>query len=499
MRKLFLLSFVLFSTTCFSQAGSFDTSFSEDGRNRKCFPLSTASFTSAFQSTGKIVCYGNDYQGSGCLNRFNIDGSVDETFGNSGVIINILPTSGYYPQDMVIQSDNRIIIMGIIQNNIYPNAYWVARLLPDGALDPSFSGDGYLDLSFGTEQDRGTCVALQTDGKILVGGTSGSTAQYFTVARLLSNGNLDTTFGINGVVQTPFSGSESFANCIAVQQDGKIILGGYTVNAPFAKDFAMIRYDGNGTIDTGFGINGKVITTLNTTYSDYIDKIIIDPQGRIIASGCSSFEVNYKLAMVRYTSNGTLDTSFGTNGKVISNIGSWYSDVARQVDGKIVLVGGYYGDIFAVLRYLDNGALDNGFGANGLVTGGFEFGGFASSVLIQSDNKIVVTGNTPNPEFTLACSAIIRLNPGTLSTEEFTNSEVKLYPNPTSGVVFFDNSERMFEKVSVYNYLGQEVVKSFDCAHRDNVSFDLSNLSNGVYLLKFEGNGRNGVAKVVKE
>ncbi|MEM0542599.1 T9SS type A sorting domain-containing protein [Flavobacterium sp. j3] len=501
MKSYFLLLFIL-SFKVLAQAGSFDNNFDMDGKNTNCFSQTFYNTASHFQSNGKVVSAGgNQILCNVSISRFNVDGSLDTSFGINGnvenSICNVFPNgNSYYSLDMVIQPDDKIVIMGLIQNNI-GNAYWVVRLLPDGALDPSFSGDGYLDLSFGTEQDRGTCVALQLDGRILVGGTSGSAAQFFTVARLLSNGDLDQTFGNSGVVQTPFSGTESFANCITVQNDGKIILGGYTVNTPFAKDFAMIRYTSSGAIDTGFGNNGKVITTLNNTFSDYIDRIIIDLQGRIIASGCSSFEVNYKLAMARYTPTGLLDTTFGNNGIIITNTNSRNSDVALQIDNKIVLVGGVDGGVFSILRFLENGQIDTNFGNNGLVEGFPE--GYASSVLIQPDNKIVVTGNTPNPDFNAVCSAIIRLNPGTLSTEAFSDSVVKLYPNPTSGVVFFDNSESMYEKVSVYNYLGQEVLKPFDCAQGGNTSLNLSNLSNGVYLVKFEGNGTNGVAKVVKE
>jgi uncharacterized delta-60 repeat protein len=497
---------LFFTFNCFSQPGSFDTTFDTDGKNTNCVSQSFGSVASCFQSNGKIVTFGGNVIPCGVtLNRFSTNGSLDTSFGTNGSVFNsicsVFPVeNGYYPYDMVIQPDDKIVIMGLQQNNIYPNAYWVARLLPDGALDPSFSSDGYRDLSFGTIQDRGQCINLQADGKILVGGTSGNTGEFFTVARLLPNGDLDPSFGINGVVQTAFSTAQSFANCIAVQQDGKIILGGYTINAPFARDFAMIRYLANGTIDSSFGVNGKVVTTVNTSFSDYIDKIVFDAQGRILVSGCTSFEVNHKLAMARYTSNGVLDTSFGNNGIVVSNYPSWYSDVALQVDGKIILVGGYNADAFTVLRFLSNGTLDSSFGNNGFVDGNFGvISGYASSVLIQSDNKIVVTGAVPNPDNTLVCSAIIRLNPGTLSNEEFSNTIISLHPNPTSGLVFFDNSETKFANVRVYNYLEQEVMPSHGITGDNNSRIDVSGLSKGVYLLKFEGEQQSGWARVVKE
>jgi uncharacterized delta-60 repeat protein len=504
MKKNLVYIVVFYSLFGYSQAGSFDTTFDGDGKNTNCYSPYFYTTASHFQSNGKIVSAGGSQTSCNVsIGRFNVDGSIDTSFGTNGFVFNSICSvfsagNSYYSLDMVIQPDDKIVIMGLIQNNS-GNAYWVARLLPDGALDSSFSGDGYRDLSFGTIQDRGQCINLQADGKILVGGTSGNTGEFFTLARLLPNGDLDPSFGSNGVVQTAFSTAQSFANCIAVQQDGKIILGGYTINAPFARDFAMIRYLADGTIDSSFGVNGKVVTTVNTSFSDYIDKIVFDAQGRILVSGCTSFEVNYKLAMARYTSNGALDTSFGNNGIVVSNYSSRYSDVALQVDGKIILVGGYDADVFTVLRYLSNGTLDSSFGNNGFVDGNFGVTGYAASVLIQSDNKIVVTGTVPNPDNTLGCSAIIRLNPGTLSNEEFSNTIVSLHPNPTSGLVFFDNSETRFENVRVYNYLGQEVMPSHGITGDNNSRIDVSGLSKGVYLLKFEGEQQSGWARVVKE
>ena len=268
MKKLILL-FLLFGANAFSQAGSFDTTFDEDGKTTVCFTQDTHfSKGSNFQSDGKIIYFGaNTISCAYDLVRFNIDGSLDTNFGTNGIVTNIcssFPNSGgYYAIDMAIQLDDKILIMGTQQNNTYPNAYWLARFTSDGALDPTFNGTGFKNLSFGTIQDRGFCIALQADGKILVGGTSGNTAEFFTVARLTTSGGLDTTFGVGGKAQVAFSGTESMANSILVQPDGRILLGGYTVNAPYAKDFALVRLLSNGSIDTSFGVNGKVITTVD--------------------------------------------------------------------------------------------------------------------------------------------------------------------------------------------------------------------------------------------
>ena len=495
----------LFACGCFAQAGSFDTTFDTDGKTTYCFALgvSYSSLDAGIQSSGKIVTYSTNYNSVGAsLTRWNTNGSIDNAFGVNG-LVNFTNTSpfhgnqGYYPYRMVIQSDDRILIMGTQQGNLYPNAYWVVRLLPDGALDTSFNGTGYLDLLFGTQQDRGTCIALQPDGKILVGGTSGNTAQYFTMARLNSNGTLDNSFGTAGKVQTPFAGEESFAQSIAVQTDGKILLGGYTVNIPHAKDFALIRYNANGSIDTGFGTNGKVVTTISDN-SDLITSLIVQPDGKIIAGGFSSSENNPWMCMVRYLANGAVDNTFGVNGIVINtDDNSRNCSIARQVDGKIVMGGCYDGSFFLVIRYTTNGTKDTTFGTNGVVNPSIGAYGYASKVIIQPDNKIVACGVTADAGGQ-ACATVIRLSPGTLGIEEFERGNVVVYPNPTSGIVSFDNSKNLFTKISVYNCLGQEVLKPFDCTQGNN-TVDLSSLTSGVYLLEFKGNGMRNISRVIKE
>lgn len=506
MKKLILL-FLLTSIKTYSQAGSFDTTFDTDGKTTYCFPSneSHVSLDSGLQSNGKIVYFGGNALSCNIdLARFNTNGSLDATFGTNGVSINSIcsafPNGGYYPRRMAIQSDDKILIMGLQQNNTYPNAYWIARLTPDGALDTTFNGTGYKDLSFGTIQDIGLCIAIQADGKILVGGTSGNTAEFFTVARLTTSGALDTTFGVGGKAQIAFSGTESMANSILVQPDGKIVLGGYTVNAPYAKDFALVRLSSSGTLDTTFGVNGKVITTVDSNYSDAVTQLAIQSDGKIVAGGFTSFETNTRMAVVRYLSNGTIDTSFGTNGinVITDGFGGKNCSVALQADNKIIVAGGLEGGYFEVFRLLNSGTLDTAFGSNGLVNAFPVTGGFASKVLIQPDNKIVVCGSSQSADFTAYCASVIRLNPGALARDSFSNSMVSLFPNPTTGFASFDNSSTNYQKVIVYNSLGQEVATQ-QLNSINNASVNLSNVSNGIYLLKFIGESYIAVAKVVKE
>jgi len=512
MKNNFLLLFFSMTSLMIAQSGTYDLTYGIGGKATYCYTpgINNIGVDGGLQSSGKIVAYSNSNNTVNWrLIRWSSNGTLDTSFGingfvnytQSGPFIN----GGHYAYRMIIQSDDKIIIMGLQQNNTYPNAYWVARLLPDGSLDTSFNGTGYKDLSFGTPQDRGTCVALQTDGKILLGGTSGNTAEYFTVARLDSNGSLDTSFGTGGKTQIPFNGNESFVQSMAVQTDGKILLGGYTVNIPHGKDFALVRLNTNGSMDTGFGNSGKVVTTISNN-SDRITDLIIEPNGKIIAGGFSSSESNPWMCMARYLANGTIDTTFGVNGIVINNDdNSRDCTIARQVDGKIVMGGCYDGTYFLVIRYNNNGTKDSSFGTNGVVNAFPTTYGYANKILIQSDNKIVACGVTHGSSFSQACPAVIRLDPGTLGIEEFAGNGIKVYPNPTKGIVWYNNDKGVYIKINVYNYLGQEVLQWIDPstssgrATQGENTIDLSGLPSGVYVLEFKGDGVSDLARVIKE
>jgi uncharacterized delta-60 repeat protein len=234
--------------------------------------------------------------------------------------------------------------------------------------------------------------------------------------------------------------------------------------------------------------------------SDTISKVLIQSDGKIIAGGYDSQSVgNYTL--VRYLANGSLDTTFGTNGVAVDAEFTGNCDIAQQVDGKIVLVGGFDTSRISYLRYLNNGQLDTSFPVNGPIAN-VGLLGYASTVLIQPDNKIVVCGSlsTVFDEFgnTYLCSVVIRLNPGTLSTNEFNDNEVVVYPNPTSSFVGFDNSVNQFTKATLFNYLGQEVaLQSLNSFSEEQI--DISSFANGVYLLKLSNETSNTTVKVVKK
>jgi uncharacterized delta-60 repeat protein len=252
-------------------------------------------------------------------------------------------------------------------------------------------------------------VVIQPDGKIVVAGGAFplfTFAGNFEVVRYNSNGTLDRTFGNGGIVTTTFP-EGSYANDVALQADGKIIAAGtvfvdFIIGESSNTDFALARYNPDGTPDTTFGSGGQVMTDFVGVEDDAFS-VLIQPDGKIVAVGSANDPVtNYDFAAARYLSNGALDTTFGAGGKVRTDFGDQNFDRARsaalQADGKIVAAGfaiSHGGGVqnFAVARYTSAGVLDTTFSNDGLTQ--IDFGDCcqsANKVLLQSDGKIITVG-----------------------------------------------------------------------------------------------------------
>jgi uncharacterized delta-60 repeat protein len=356
----------------------------------------------AVQADGKIVAAGTSFTGLGdfAVARYNPDGSLDTTFGTGGQItVDLNGGSADMARALAIHTDGRIVVAGETTGALPPfdKNFAVARFNGNGSLDTTFDGDGIAITDFGaTVLEGATSVAVQSDGRIVAaGGAFNAITQIdFAVARYNTDGSLDTTFDGDGRVTTQISLLNfDIAASVAIQADGRIVALGF---AGF--DFALVRYNSDGSLDTTFGGTGIVTTDFGG--SDGGTGLAIQPDGKLVAIGRASGGVDFALA--RYHSDGSLDASFGSGGRVTTDFPdakAVASGVALQVDGKIVAIGRYNageGDDFAVARYDTAGALDLTFGAgSGVVTTDI-----ASSsddprgVAIQPDGRILVAGQT---------------------------------------------------------------------------------------------------------
>jgi len=426
MRIFFALA-VFVSTAGISIAapGDFDTTFGGTG----AVTYNTDTITDhwdygygvVIQQDGKIVVTGSIPSPDGfgydaVVLRYNSDGTLDSTFGGDGIVT----YDNYYHTDdagesIAIQPDGKIVIVGWTYFSGHKDVLFL-RYNEDGSLDISFGEDGVAIYSgSGGGNDVGHAVAIQQDGKIVVVGyglNNASNADDVLILRYNSNGTLDTTFGEDGVVTYNgiMNGNEAGYG-VAIQQDGKIVVVGYSYNGyidEHYEDILVLRYESNGTLDTtfnGIGVASYDSSTGGYNY-DYGYGVAIQQDGKIVVTGYSYYGSNgsnRSAVILRYSSDGTLDVTFSEDGvaiyDILANRAFAGFRVAMQTDGKIVVAGGggWNGNNSDIvfLRYNSDGILDGSFGENGVllyngVANGDEWG---NAVAIQPDGKIVVVGH----------------------------------------------------------------------------------------------------------
>jgi uncharacterized delta-60 repeat protein len=307
------------------------------------FGSTDQAFAVALQGDGKIVTAGR--RGSDVIvARYNADGSQDTLFASNGrVVTNFGATE--LALALVIQPDGKIVVAGRT-NKPAPNGnfdFALARYEVGGAIDNTFGTLGLVTTDFGGSVDRAFAMALQPDGKLVVAGDSDAN---FALARYNSNGSLDASFGSAGKVITSFGGIDQ-ASAVILQPDGKILVAGQT-DTGISIDFALARYMPDGSLDGAFGTGGRVTTNFIGASDDLAAAVVLQSDGKIVVGGTS--DDNFALA--RYTSGGLLDSTFGGAGTVTTNLGG--EDVlhalALQPDGAIVAVG-ESADRFALARY----------------------------------------------------------------------------------------------------------------------------------------------------
>jgi uncharacterized delta-60 repeat protein len=356
------------------------------------------------QPDGKIVVAGKQFNGHDddiLVQRFLTDGSPDTSFGTSGATIIKLSTADDNAKALAFQNDGKIIVAGGAgQSGSYETSV-LARVSADGILDTSFGTGGKVLIDFGLPSHSHS-VAVQIDGNIVVTGETYTTADggLFATARVLPNGAFDTSFGTGGKV-TQTLGSGANAHSLVLQSDGRILLGGYAALTDTGKAGLIVsRLLSNGTPDASFGTNGYSTASIGMG-NNFCHALMQQSDGKIILAGSAMTATNYDFSLVRFNSDGILDTGFGTGGIMTTNFVSGPRPSADEtaagvveVDGKIV-VGGYSERKFALARYLSNGALDSSFGTGGLVSiaVGTDNDAWIKSMALQSwDGKIVVVG-----------------------------------------------------------------------------------------------------------
>lgn len=427
-----LIIFTLLLAVCFDagayKAGHLDLSF---GSGRGYVTTRTAaegnifngSLGIAVQSDGKIVVVGAAQRTGGGAGdwdmvfvRYLTDGSVDPDFGDAGTpgIKKVqVGTSWTIGHELLIQSDGKILAVGVCQDTGEENKICLVRLNSNGGLDTDFGGGtGYVKQTLtGNGDGFGASLAIY-DNKIIVGGAVTTDGYYrFAVLRFTSAGILDTTFNPAhgtvlqpGVVYTPITDRDAIATDLVIQSDGRIVLAGGVSNSGDLKAYGLVaRYTASGELDTSFNDTG--FKTLNPVSDSnaYAYSVLLQSDEKIIVTGAAGLTASSYLFAMRLKTNGQEDATFGTQGvakKLFSGSAYEYDGVGLlQSDGKLIL-GGYIASGMAtayivLMRFTADGQLDPSFGTEGLVTtSGIGFGSVLLALAKQSDGKILGCGGS---------------------------------------------------------------------------------------------------------
>lgn len=325
--------------------------------------------------------------------RYTSTGIPDPTYGTNGITL----TSVGFNADgfaAAIQSDNKLVVAGSVDSG--SSGIVIARYTTSGVLDATFGTGGIVTTIIGTQAEALTCLIQPADQKIVVAGytISGGSTQLF-VARYTTAGVLDTGFGTGGIA-TLLVGTTSVAHAIGLQSTGNIVVGGYATVSGITQ-YCVARFTSSGILDTSFNTVGYTTTQVPGSTQDMIFGIGIKSDDTIVASGTSqSNGVSFRSA-AGYTSNGLLNTSFGVNGFIPNDIGTYSGStgILIQPDQKAVIAG-YASSLLATCRYSATGTVDSTFGNNGCVLTSFQSGAINNSLARQSDGKIVGGGATEN-------------------------------------------------------------------------------------------------------
>jgi uncharacterized delta-60 repeat protein len=373
--------------------GDLDSSFDGDGRLQTVIGTLSSAQDTARQADGKLVVAGFSETGgatSFAVVRYNVNGSLDTTFDTDGRAAVTFTQGDAFGQAVAIQSDGKILVAGYI--GAAGEQFAVARLNTNGSLDTTFGTMGRVAFPMaGATGALLTSMVLRSDGRIVLAGTAFTPTQtVIAVAQLLSGGGFDTTFSGDGMaILAP--GGDSFAGPVALQADGKVLVAAFN-----GSRFIVGRLNTNGTTDTGFGTTGIAIANIGaSTTGESLLGMVVQPDQKIVVSGSNSAP---DITIVRFTTNGLLDGAFGAGGQNNTSIGGvdLVGDLLLMDDGKLMVVGSTFnGTTYEafLIRYTAAGLLDTTYGINGHVTLSHEAGSFfVHSGLVQPDGKIVQAG-----------------------------------------------------------------------------------------------------------
>jgi uncharacterized delta-60 repeat protein len=409
----------LTTSTANGAPGTLDTTFDGDGYQTLNVTSSSSDWNPAEAvqvqpNDGKIVTIGQVQVGGNrfVITRLNQDGSLDTTFNSTGKL-ELYASQGVPGRALRIQPDGKILVGGIQGGSIY-----LARINADGTLDSTFGTSGLKTIVTGYSFTWVEQIIVQQDNKILLTGLvqQGSPAAFYaTVTRLNTDGSLDTDFGTGG--HAILSDADTVAYAIGLTSDNKIIAGGYTGSGA-SQDFLVFRLTSSGALDSSFGTSGKTIVSLSSSTRDRIESLAVLPDDSIVAGGYAAVvspSADYaRIGLAMFTPSGALDTSFNSTGYYLGTAqmndigGNFWMTILREPTGNILALAGRRHNasgqvpskntVMYVERRDATGQLDTNFNTpNGtldiIFAGGGDFD-IARHAALAPDGRIVMIGHT---------------------------------------------------------------------------------------------------------
>ncbi|MDX2245864.1 MAG: T9SS type A sorting domain-containing protein [Bacteroidia bacterium] len=497
----FLFILLLTMQVVSAQPGSLDPSFGNGGTLTTDFFGKYDQISDVFLfPDGRIFAAGSARNASGNDTDFAMalylpDGSPNSSFGGDGLNTTSVGGSDEI-KATVLQPDDKILVAGVRGLNNNYNLT-VARYLPDASLDNDFGtffGVTHLDL--GTKDDNVYDMVLLPDGKFVLAGSVGSgAAADMVLVQFQANGRPDSSFGTNGIVTTDFGGGTDIAYAIARQSDDKLLVAGrvYDNGTTLNENFGIARYLSNGTLDNDFGTGGKVMIKF-TGFIEWASGLAVLPNDKILVTGHTQVAGFQAFALAQLMPDGTLDSDYGSGGKVTKSIPGYafVSALAIQPDGK-ALLGGYGNGPFHLARFTADGLLDSTFtdGVStpaGIVQTNFN-GGFSqiNALAMYPDGRLLAVGTDDN-DFALA-RYITDGNVG-IDHSPFEAGSVKIYPNPVEKQTTLSFTLRQPQAVQacLYNLQGQRIYRwEKQYYPAGNHSIDLpfpAEMAEGMYMLQ---------------
>ena len=445
------------------------------------------------------------------LVRFNQDGSIDTSFGVNGVLELDFGGTREDIEDMTKQPDGKILIAAESKNSNDDYDFVIARLNQDGSYDTTFGINGISVITFGSSTDeRPNKIIVTPDDKIIiVGNAEGGIIWKTAIARLNSDGSLDTSFSADGLFTLSITNRSDYLIGVDITFDGKIIAAGGAVFDSGSNQgrYAIVRYLNNGDLDPTFGTNGVV--TLNIFDGSCIARSIISlPDGKSLVAGHASGNGTQRsFSIIRLDINGNIDSTFGDNGVVSTVFPTDQSQIFKMKlddNNNIIVVGDVNTDTaaanFAAAKYSINGEIDSTFGTNGTISTDF-FGSHDSARdFIITQNKITVVGyameNYPDEDFAIARYDL----EDNLSVTDVNSSIFEVYPTLVNNKISIKaKNETKSVKISIVDLQGKVVFNQSKSISTSPISIELKFLTKGLYFLKILNGKQIETHKIIKQ